>query len=238
MTEPARYSEEELLPISALQHLAFCRRQCALIHLDRLWSENRLTAEGRVLHDRVHQRGVERRGENVLVRGLHLRSLTLGVTGIADMVEFLAAGSGVGDSVRLPGRRGRWRPHPVEYKRGRPKKGPADRIQLCAQALCLEEMLSTRLSAGALFYGRTKRRAEVVFDSALRSATTAAARDLHALVKSGELPPAKPGKKCDRCSLMSDCLPEVSARDNAASRYLSAIIEQVGNSSHGSEVGS
>ena len=238
MTEIARYSEEDLLPISALQHLAFCRRQCALIHLDRIWSENRLTAEGRVLHDRVHDRGVERRAGTVLVRGLHLRSLTLGVTGIADMVEFLPAASDAGDYVKLPGRRGRWLPHPVEYKRGRPKKGQADRIQLCAQALCLEEMLSTSLSVGALFYGRTKRRTEVVFDSSLRFATTTAARDLHVLVKSGELPAAEPGKKCDRCSLMSDCLPEVSARDDAASRYLNALIQQVGESPQGSRSGS
>src|SRR5579859_4686917 len=143
------YSEEDLLPISALQHLAFCERQWALIHLEGVWAENQLTAEGRVIHDRAHEPGTESRGDVRVSRGLRLRSLRLGLSGIADVVEFHRCGrrgdtSGKGlvaSGVALPSVSGSWAPFPVEYKRGRPKSGPFDEIQLCAQALCLEEML-------------------------------------------------------------------------------------------------
>src|SRR5690348_6204744 len=139
------YSEEDLLPLSALQHLAFCERQWALIHLEGAWAENQLTAEGRVMHDRVHEPGIESRGDVKISRGLRLRSLRLGLCGIADVVEFHRRGRREDatvanervppDAVRLPSVPGLWTPFPVEYKRGRPKSGPFDEIQLCAQAL-------------------------------------------------------------------------------------------------------
>ena len=132
------YSEDDLLPISALQHLAFCERQWALIHLEGVWAENQLTAEGRVMHDRAHEPGTESRGDIRISRGLRLRSLRLGLSGIADVVEFHRCGRPDDvDGVCLPGVSGSWAPFPVEYKRGRPKSGPFDEIQLCAQALCL-----------------------------------------------------------------------------------------------------
>lgn len=149
------FAEADLIPISALQHWAFCPRQCGLIHLEGLWAENRLTAEGKVLHDQAHNGAGESRGRLRIERGLALRSLSLGLTGKADVVEFHREAWG-------------WQPFPVEYKRGRPKSHDADRLQLCAQAVCLEEMLQVAVPHGALFYGATRRRQEVDFDERLR----------------------------------------------------------------------
>lgn len=132
------YSAADLMPISALQHYLFCPRQCALIHLEQIWAENLYTAEGRLLHEKADSGKTEVRGDVKSVTGLLVRSLELGVTGKADVVEFHR-------------REGIWHPFPVEYKRGRPKSHDADKIQLCAQALCLEEMLGLPVPEGALF---------------------------------------------------------------------------------------
>jgi CRISPR-associated exonuclease Cas4 len=202
------HDEDTLLPLSALQHLRFCRRQCALIHLEQAWAENRLTVEGRVLHERVHEQGGERRGDLKVERGLSLRSLRLGLTGVADVVEF-----------RRDGVTGLWRPFPVEYKRGRPKTDGCDEVQLCAQALCLEEMLATAVPAGALYYGQSKRRRDVAFTAELRHATEAAAAELHTLLDAGITPPPETGEKCRACSLRDLCLPDAVAV-RSAQRYL------------------
>jgi len=200
------YAEEDLLPISALQHLLFCRRQCALIHLERLWAENRLTVEGRQVHEKTHSgRGESRPGVRIS-RTLPLRSLELGLAGQADVVEFHHQPDG------------REIPLPVEYKRGRAKKDASDKVQLCAQGLCLEEMLQVSVPAGALFYVRTRRRLEVPFDDALRELTKRTITDLHAMMDSGKTPPAIKEKKCERCSLLHLCLPE--SFDRSASVYL------------------
>ncbi|MCB1237254.1 MAG: CRISPR-associated protein Cas4 [Verrucomicrobiae bacterium] len=184
-------------PMSALQHLLFCERQCALIHSERLWAENRLTAEGRVLHDKAHDGPDETRDGIRIVRGLHLHSATLGIHGVADVVEFHRPTEPGATSL----------PVPVEYKRGRPKRDDCDRVQLCAQALCLEEMLGVEISRGHLFYGRNRRRQTVEFDAGLRDTTLAAIRRLHELLESGETPPAAREPKCDACSLLDLCLP-------------------------------
>ncbi len=155
------YSESDLLMLSAIQHLAFCERQCCLIHIEQAWAENRLTAEGRILHDRVHSENAESRGDVYIVRGLKLRSLQLGLSGVADVVEFHRVETG---GVSLPGKKGQWKPFPVEYKRGKPKSDRCDEVQICGQAMCLEEMLDTRIENGALFYGAQHKRHEVVFD--------------------------------------------------------------------------
>jgi len=135
------YSEDDLLPISGLQHLHFCERQWGLIHLEQQWEENRLTAEGRLLHDRVHDAGSEVRPSVVTARGLHLHSVRLGLTGVADVVEFQQADAGVAGTIQLADRPGWWRVFPIEYKRGRPKADACDEVQLCAQAMSLEETL-------------------------------------------------------------------------------------------------
>jgi len=216
------YKEDDLLPISALQHLLFCARQCALIHLEQAWSENLLTAQGRQLHERVHEAGPESRGDVRVVRGLRLCSRRLGLTGQADVVELRPAEEGgpAPHPVRLPGLEGTWTVRPVEYKRGRPKNDPCDRVQLCAQALCLEEMLGTRIPLGALFYARPRRRDTVAFDADLRAQTRDAARRLHELIRAGVTPPAAYSRKCRSCSLRGVCLPKRVGRPRSARLYL------------------
>ena len=169
------YTEDELLPLSALQHLLFCTRQCALIHIEQAWVENLFTAEGRIMHERVDAGGETPRGDVRVEYAVPLRSLRLGVTGKADVVEFHRK-TGTGKT-----KRAMWQPFPVEYKRGKPKKDNYDKVQLCAQAMCLEEMLDAEVPCGALFYGKTRRRQDVLFDHALRQATEGAAKELHAL---------------------------------------------------------
>lgn len=208
------FAEDALLPISALQHLLFCERQCALIHIEGVWVENRLTVEGRHLHDKAHDGPSETRTGVRIARGLALRSFRLGLVGKADVVEFH------GDGEVAAGR-----PFPVEYKRGKPKKHQADKVQLCAQALCLEEMLGTSVPAGALFYGRTRRRMGVPFDAALRHLTEETARRLHALIASRRTPVAVREPKCDSCSLFDVCLPDAMGPQHSAVRYLSRALD-------------
>ena len=149
------YTEDELIQLSALQHLVFCERQCALIHIEQLWSENLFTAEGRIVHEKVDTANRESRGNIRIEYGVPMRSLRLGLIGKADVVEFHRNGD-------------KWTPFPVEYKRGKPKGGNCDKVQLCAQALCLEEMLNVEIPEGSLFYGQTRRREDVTFDEKLR----------------------------------------------------------------------
>ena len=154
------FSEDDLLPISALQHLLFCERRAFLVHVERVWQENVSTVEGHQLHDRTHEAGTESRGDIRIARGLRLRSLTLGLSGMADVVEFHRVADGEAGA-ELPRTRGRWRPFPVEYKRGILRHEQAYEVQLCAQAMCLEEMLGTAVPAGSLFYGLSRRRQDV-----------------------------------------------------------------------------
>jgi CRISPR-associated exonuclease Cas4 len=193
--------------ISALQHYLYCPRQCALIHLEQIWTEDGATAEGRILHERVDQGRPERRGKVRIVRNLTLTSRTHGLIGKADAVELT-------DDAAEP-------PFPIEYKRGRPKAHRADEVQLCAQALCLEEMLGQPVPAGALFYGQTRRRQNVAFDAELRSLTVRVAQDLRAMLASGLTPaPPDPLPPCKRCSLESACRPQAVAAARRVDRWL------------------
>ena len=194
------HTEADLLPLSGLQHLLYCERRAALVHLEHLWEENLFTAEGRVMHERVHEVGAEQRGSVRVARGLRIRSLRLGLIGQADVVEFHRCP----DGARVP--------VPIEYKRGKPKANRCDEVQLCAQALCLEEMLQVQVPRGALFYGRSRRRTEVAFDTELRQLTEQAAARLHELIRSRLTPAAVYEKKCDTCSLFAVCLPKSSRR--------------------------
>ena len=205
------YEENDLLPLSGLQHLLFCERQCALIHIEQVWVENRFTAEGRIMHERVHGEGRESRGDVRIEYAMPLRSLRLGLIAKADVVEFHRDTESP-DSI--------WRPFPVEYKRGKPKKGNYDKVQVCAQALCLEEMLDVDIPAGALFYGKTRRRQEVVIDSALRRETEDAAKRYHALVESEVTPRPVYSKKCDSCSMVDLCMPKTVAKARSINNYL------------------
>jgi CRISPR-associated exonuclease Cas4 len=202
------YTEDQLLPISALQHLLFCPRQCVLIHIERLWEENVLTAEGRIAHEKVDEGGAETRAGRKAAFGLPLRSLRLGLIGKADVVEFSQDAAG------------KMTAFPVEHKRGRPKQKDCDRVQLCAQAMCLEEMLGVEVAEGALFYGKTRRREGVVFNGGLRRLTEETAARLHELIEAGATPPAEYAKKCKSCSLIELCLPKVSSAKRSVERYL------------------
>ena len=216
------YREEDLLPLSGIQHFAFCRRQWALIHLEQQWQENLRTVEGDLLHRRAHdgtQR--ERRGDTLTLRGLSVVSYTLGLSGQCDVVEFRADSSGVS----LQGEEGLWRPFPVEYKRGRPKPHQADELQLCAQAMCLEEMLCCAIPAGALFYGEPRRRTEVDFTSELRQSVRDAAGEMHQYFRRGYTPKARPARSCAACSLKDLCLPGL-VRHGSVSAYLSQAMEE------------
>ena len=189
----------------------FCPRQCALIHIEQIWTENRFTAEGRIMHERVDSRQREMRGMVRIETGVPLRSLALGLSGRADVVEYHRQEHG-------------WAPFPVEYMRGRPKKDNCDEVQLCAQALCLEEMLDRDVPEGALYYGQNSRRKDVTFDAQLRRETTAAAASLHALIRSGRTPSARYEKKCDNCSLLEICLPKAAGANKNVSRYLKRVL--------------
>lgn len=212
---------ETPIMLSALQHYLFCPRQCALIHVEGVWSENYLTAAGRTMHTHVDQKVRETRRDIHLATSLRLISNRLGVMGVADMVEFHKLDSPNDEEGRivgatLPGRGGFWRPFPIEYKRGTPKAHRADEVQLCAQALCLEEMLGVVILNGALFYGETKRRMEVMFDDELRNLTESVIQKVHQLVEQGETPPPVYTKGCKACSLYNLCRPEdISARNSA-----------------------
>ena len=214
------YNEDDLLLLSGLQHLVFCERQWALIHIEQIWAENRLTAQGRELHERAHEGGSESRPGLRIARGLRLRSLRLGLSGQADVVEFHQAAEGV----RLAGEDGFWRPSPVEYKRGRPKPDHSDEVQLCAQGLCLEEMFESQIGAGALFYGAPRRRMEVTFSPALRAETESLAARMHRLYRERTTPRAVYLPKCDNCSLMVSCMPRALAKPAGVARYLARAL--------------
>ncbi|MCP5417570.1 MAG: CRISPR-associated protein Cas4 [Chromatiaceae bacterium] len=214
----ASYSEDALLPLSALQHFAYCPRQFALIHLEQTWEENLYTAEGQLLHQRVNSGEAETRGALHVARSLRLVSRQLGLTGMADLVEFHRIENG---GAELPGRSGFWQPFPVEYKRGHSKADDWDRLQLCAQAICLEEMLDTEVPEGAIFYGKPRRREPVPFDAILRKDTHSLAEQMHQRWESRRTPPPEPGPKCNHCSLFNRCLPDTPS----ASEYLHRMLD-------------
>lgn len=217
------YPEDDLIIVSALQHFVFCARQCALIHIEQAWVENRLTAEGRIMHECVHEGSDESRGDVRIARGLPLRSLRLGLVGVTDVVEFHRP-SGLSErGTEQAGKADRWRPFPVEYKRGKPKPEHCDSIQLCAQAMCLEEMLGVEVPEGALFYGKTRRRLDVAFTVELRREVEEAALEVRRLLESGTTPKAAYSKKCESCSLFADCLPKAAARGKSVNRYLAGV---------------
>jgi CRISPR-associated exonuclease Cas4 len=212
------FSEDDLLPLSALQHLLFCERQCALIHIEQAWMENLYTAEGRIIHNRVDIVGSSARGDVKTATGLALHSLRLGLVGKADVVEFhrhLGGSCDLDTSAQ---------PFPVEYKRGRPKNQDWDKVQLCAQAICLEEMLGVSVKTGAIFYGKTRRRVSVVFDADLRAKTEETAIRLHTLIQQQRTPPPIYSVSCESCSFVESCLPQTIGNGKSVHQYLKEVI--------------
>lgn len=203
------YPEDQLIPISALQHWLFCPRQYALIHLEQVWAENKFTAEGKVLHEKAHSGEDETREGIRVTRSLPVSSLSLGLAGQCDIVEFHADGA----------------VFPVEYKRGRPKLHLADEIQLCAQALCLEDMLGISIASGALFYGKPRRRSPVAFDASLRDLTLSTLVDVRSCFASGVTPNAcYDADRCDNCSLFDACQPRALRFKKGAASWFSSSL--------------
>jgi CRISPR-associated exonuclease Cas4 len=202
------FAESELLPVSALQHLLFCERQCALIHLEQQWAENRLTALGRIEHERVDEGYREFRRGRRQISGLHVRSLELGLYGRLDVLELDLVDKQGPDNALAFGLKGKWSFYPVEFKHGVPKEGDCDRVQLCAQALCLEEMLKIGIAEASLFYHKIRRREEVPLDSRLREVTLEATSRLQQLFARGVTPPPVYLPHCRSCSMLELCYPK------------------------------
>lgn len=220
-------TQDDDLQLSGIQHFSFCRRQWALIHIEDQWQENGLTAEGRMQHDRVHDESIsDFRGGVLTLRGMRIRSDRLRVSGVCDAVEFTPDP----DGIALRGREGLWRPCPVEYKHGAGKLSDCDRLQLAAQALCLEEMLCCEIPAGALFYWKTRRRERVEIEAGLREKTERMLREMREYYDRRYTPRVKPGKACESCSLSDACLPRLLRKGEAASvaEYVRRHAEETG----------
>ncbi len=192
------YSEDDLLQLSGLQHYSFCPRQCALIHIEKLWVENIFTTEGELFHERVHQEHREKRRSEEIQFSLPVVSYRLGLSGQADIVEFQYR-----DSKRTQLQE----VIPVEYKRGKPKTSNIDKVQLCALGICLEEMLLFSVTRGFLYYGKTRKRHEVIFSNELKQEVKETAEAFHQLVNSQEIPEALALPFCKNCSFIDICLP-------------------------------
>ena len=217
------YTPDELLPLSGIQHFLFCRCQWALIHIEMQWQDNVLTVEGKQLHERVDDPFfVETRRNVIISRSVPVASYTLGLSGICDVVEFTSSTEGI----RLPGREGFHRPTPIEYKRGHPKRDPVDEAQLCAQAICLEEMLAIDIPFGYLYYGETRRREPVTFTKELRQLVYQATTEMHAYMARGYTPRVKVSKACRSCSLAAICLPNLQEKTSSVKTYIRQQIEQ------------
>lgn len=201
------YNEEDYLMLSGLQHFRFCRRQWALIHIENQWAENYRTVDGSLIHEKAHDPSlVESRGDTVITRGVNLFSRTLGVSGQCDILEYHRSEKGI----PLAGREGDWLPFPVEYKRGSPREDTGDALQLCGQAMCLEEMLCCDIPSGALYYNEIHRRVPVNFTAELRSEVKRLVAEMHDLYEKRYTPRVRRTKACNACSLKELCLPKLS----------------------------
>lgn len=197
-------NEEEYLTLSGVQHYAFCPRQWALIFVEQQWQDNERTVDGSLMHARAHDETLlERRGDTLTARGLRVVSHALRVTGVCDVVEFHLDSGGIS----LPGQDGCWQPYPVEYKRGAPKSHDADELQLCGQAMCLEEMLLCEIPEGSLYYGETRRRQVVAFTPELRGRVRHMLEAMQDDMARGHTPSVKADKRCAACSMKEICLP-------------------------------
>ena len=214
------YNESDYLMISGIQHFSFCKRQWALIHVEGMWNENAHTADGEIFHERAHESGfVEKRKDKLTVRCLKVFSRTLGVSGESDVVEFLKDESGI----TLSQYDGKWIAVPVEYKVGSSKSTDADRLQLCLQAICLEEMLGCCVQHGYLFYGKTRQREKVLISDEMREAVIKMTEEMHEYMHRGYTPKVKTGKHCNACSLRDICLPKL-CREKKVSDYVHRAI--------------
>lgn len=214
------YKEDDFLQLSGLQHFRFCRRQWALIHIEHQWEENFRTIDGAILHENAHNTAFsESRGDCFVTRGVSVYSARLGVSGQCDVLEYHRGTTGI----PLAGKAGLWQPYPVEYKRGKPGVTHGDALQLCGQALCLEEMLCCTIPAGAVYYGEPRRREQVVFTEELRAEVRAALTEMHQYAQRGHTPKVKPRKGCGACSLQDVCLPKLMGKSSVEDYVKEAV---------------
>jgi CRISPR-associated exonuclease Cas4 len=219
------HSDDNLLLLSGIQHMAFCERQWALIHLEQVWAENIRTIEGKHLHERVDDQLFDESRKTLrIVRSMPIVSYELGLRGVADVVEFHHSDTFIeGETCRLDRRQGWWKPIPIEYKRGRPKPDDRDAVQLCAQAMALEEMMEIIIQYGFLYYGQTKHREQIIFDNRLRNLTVSIAKRMHEFASEGKTPKARKGKRCSQCSLVEQCQPQWMLRHRSVKNYLAQM---------------
>lgn len=215
------YAEEDYLMISGIQHFRFCRRQWALIHVEQQWEENVHTIIGEVMHKKAHDPYLrEKRKDTIVVRALPVASKTMGVSGECDIVEFHRCD----DGIRLFGHRGLYSVYPIEYKKGKPKNADEDQLQLTAQAMCLEEMFTTTISEGAIYYGEIKRREIVEFTEELRNNVVKTFQEMHQYYTTKYTPKVKKSKACSSCSLKEICLPSLE-KSISVGEYMAQILE-------------
>lgn len=212
------YTDDELLMISGIQHFVFCPRQWYLIHIEQIWAENELTALGQVVHQKVHDPLNNNRNKNIItLRSLPLVSYSLGVYGYSDAVELHPASEDPEKTFVHPKYPTRWNPIPVEYKRGLPKKNKADALQICAQAMCIEESYGVDIPFGYIFYNQVKHRETVAFDTSLRNQLFETTESMHQIFKASKVIPPTYSRKCRSCSLLDQCLPKILQQDSASS---------------------
>ncbi|SHI91386.1 CRISPR-associated exonuclease, Cas4 family [Geosporobacter subterraneus DSM 17957] len=217
------YKEEDFLLLSGIQHFSFCKRQWALIHIEQQWQENLRTVEGHIFHEKTHDNSIkEKRGDLIISRGMGIFSRSLGLTGACDVVEFHRAP----DGISIFGREGTYKPVPIEYKKGKPKEDESDVLQLCAQAMCLEEMLLCKIPEAFLFYGETKRRLKIILDDELRERVRAIVREMHELYDKKHTPKVKISKACKACSLAEICMPKL-CKNPSATYYIRKNLMEV-----------
>lgn len=216
-----RYEEEDYLPLSGIQHFRFCRRQWALIHIENLWRENERTTEGEILHERAHNEAMgETRGDVITARSVRVHSSVLGISGACDVVEFRRSP----DGISLAGREGLYRPFPVEYKKGAPREDDVNEVQLCAQAMCLEEMLCCEIREGALYFWQTRRREAITLTEELRQTVKRCTEEMHEMSARGYTPKVRPTKSCNACSLKDVCLPKLMRSEDVRA-YMTRHLE-------------
>lgn len=203
------YSEENFIQISALQHYIFCPRQCGLIHIDEVWQDNLFTVRGDILHEKVDTESDETRGDLKIVRGLRIHSYKYGLVGKCDVVEF-------NENKKIV--------FPIEYKAGEPKEDISDKVQLCAQALCLEEMLNTQIKKGGFYYGKIRRRIVVDLENDLRDQTLMIIQKVRSIIESKKVPIEEYSKKCRNCSLINICQPKALYKSKVQ-KYISELFE-------------
>jgi CRISPR-associated exonuclease Cas4 len=217
------YTSDDLLMLSGIQHIAFCERQWALIHIEGQWQENVATTEGAHLHEKADNPYLkEKRADLIIARSVNIASYELGLVGIADVIEFIKSETQE-NCIKIPKRKGDWKPNVIEYKRGKPKHIDCDKVQLCAQAICLEEMHNIRITDGAIFYNLIKHRENVIFDETLRNSVKMYAARMHELCRHGVTPHSRETPACKSCSLYELCLPKLIKLD--VSKYMKSAAE-------------